>query len=569
VSAKNSPKLRVAKIFQPLFTDTRRKNILRGGRGSAKSWVTADYCITRAIAEPTRILCTREFQKTISESVHNLLSKRIEDLGVRDAFKITNNKITCSNGSEFIFAGIRTNVDEIKSMEGIDICWVEEAQNMSQYSLDILIPTIRKEGSILVFTFNPFKDTDPVYALSETPDEDTLVITANYDDNPFFPDVLRKEMERDKQMDWDKYEWVWLGKCKGVSAAQIFKGKYKVETFDTPDGVQFYYGADWGFSSDPAAIIRSYIVGNTLYIDYTAGGVGIDLDDLPSMFNSIPGSRLHPIPADRSRPETIAHMKNRGYNVYGAEVWNGSVEDGIEYLKNFDMIVVHPRCTQVIEEFEFYQYKVDRQTNAVLPIIVDRYNHWIDALRYSHVNRMRSVTSGSVYKDFNMKSLTAPFEASGTVFTGTFASPGRVLTISAVAKGGAFFILSDYAMNGILDFDKLKERFPRHVSHIWFPMLVPEEVPPILLQQAWSRQIEPAIGPVFPAEGEGTDTMNKLFSNKSLFIVDNNYSLIGALTERAYRLDGMLETQRTTTELVRMCELAEYTIWRMAGRMAA
>ena len=241
IRRKPETALQIPKIFMPLFTNTKRKNFLRGGRGSAKSWVAADYCILAAIDRKVRVLCTREFQKTIAESVHNLISKRIEMLGLSPYFTITNSKIRCtSTGSEFIFAGIRTNVDEIKSMEGIDICWVEEAQNMSQYSLDILIPTIRKDGSILIFTFNPFKDTDPVYVMSETPDENTLVITANFYDNPFFPEVLRMEMEADKKNDYDKYEWVWLGKCKGVSAAQVFRGKYRRAEFDTPDGVQFY-----------------------------------------------------------------------------------------------------------------------------------------------------------------------------------------------------------------------------------------------------------------------------------------------------------------------------------------
>lgn len=200
---------------------------------------------------------------------------------------------------------------------------------------------------------------------------------------------------------------------------------------------------------------------------------------------------------------------------------------------------------------------------------MDKYNHLIDALRYAHVNRMRSVTSGSVYKDFNVKCLIAPFEVAGTVFTGTYASPGRVLTVSAVAKNGAFIIVSDYAMNGELDFEKIISRFSKACDHVWFPLAVSDDVSPLHIQKAMNRNIEPGVGFFLPAEGEGTELVNRLFANKSLFLTDHNHALIGALTERSFRTDGQLESQRAVTELVRYCELTEYTIWRMHGRMAS
>jgi len=560
--------LQIPEIYKELFEAPKRKNILYGGRGSAKSWTVAQFCIVTALTRKVRILCTREYQKTIAESVHNLLSKCIDELGYGSNFTITNNKITAFNGSEFIFAGIRTNVDEIKSMEGIDICWGEEAQTISQYSLDILIPTIRKPGSILVFTFNPFKDDDPIYKMAMQPDADTLVIRANYPDNPFFPDVLRKEMERDKELDFDKYEWVWLGLCKGISAAQIFKGKYEVRPFDVPPNVQFYYGADWGFAQDPATVIRSFIVGNTLYIDQEAWGIGVELDDLPAFYNTVAGTSLYPIPADNSRPETISFMKSRGYNVYGAEKWNGSVEDGITYLRNFTKIVIHPDCKRTKEEFDLYQYKVDRQTTEVLRVPMDKYNHCIDALRYAHVNRMRSVTSGSVYQGLTVRSLVAPFDISGTVFTGTFASPGRTLTVSLVMSNGAFYIIDDAAMNGPLDFDILLENFSKKCNHIWFPFINPEDMNPSLLLDAQEKGIEPAVGTLLPSEGEGTKLINRLLANNALFLFNTTFSVSGALTERTYRTEGALETKRNINEMVHLCELVEYTVWRAQGRLS-
>ena len=191
----NKNQVQIPDVFKPLFLSPKRKNLIYGGRGSAKSHTVARYIISRAVHSCVRVLCTRELQKSIAESVHSLLSACIEEMGVAPFFTIQRDKIIGRNGSTFLFTGVRSNVQEIKSMEGIDICWVEEAQAMSQHSLDVLIPTIRKDGSILIFTFNPFKDSDPIYKLAVSPTDDCLVIKANHNDNPFFPEELRKEIE--------------------------------------------------------------------------------------------------------------------------------------------------------------------------------------------------------------------------------------------------------------------------------------------------------------------------------------------------------------------------------------
>lgn len=366
----------VPKIFQPLFKTPKRKNFIYGGRGSAKSYSVAQYLVFRAFHNKVKILCTRELQKSISDSVHALLSEVIEKMGVSDFFEIQKNAIYGKNGSSFIFAGIRSNSSEIKSLQGVDIAWFEEAQAMSRESYDVLVPTIRNENSILIFTFNPFKDTDPVYIEMKNADENTLVIKANYTDNPYFPEVLRLEMERDKKTDYDRYLWIWEGQCLGLSDAQIFRGKYTVKEFVTPKNAEFHYGCDWGFATDPTVIVRSFIIGNTLYIDQCAGQVHCDLEDTPSLFNQVEGTSIYPIYADNARPETISFMRSKHYNVIAAEKWAGSVEDGITYLRSFSEIIIHPRCKGVIEEFELYQYKVDKQTGEILREPVDKWNHY-------------------------------------------------------------------------------------------------------------------------------------------------------------------------------------------------
>ena len=373
---KQTVKLTVPKIYQPLFKGAKRRNFIYGGRGSGKSWAIAQYCVLRAYQSKIKILCCRELQKSIADSVHALLSDVIVRMGLSDFFTIQKNAIYGANGSVFIFAGIKSNVSEIKSMENVSIAWFEEAQAMSRESYDVLVPTIRAKDSILIFTFNPFKDIDPVYVEMKNADENSLVIKANYSDNPYFPEVLRLEMERDKKNDYNRYLWIWEGECLGLSDAQIFRGKYEVKEFETPKNAEFHYGCDWGFATDPTTLVRSFVIGNTLYIDQAVGAVGCDLEDTPSLFNKIDGSSIYPIYADCARPETISFMRNRKFNVIACDKWAGSVEDGIQYLRSFSKIVIHPRCKGVIEEFELYQYKVDKQTNEVLREPLDKFNHY-------------------------------------------------------------------------------------------------------------------------------------------------------------------------------------------------
>lgn len=358
--------------------------VLYGGRGGAKSWGVSIYLIIRALKSKILILCTREVQNTIKDSVHKLLSDSIERMSLEKLFVIKRDEIVCRNGSKFIFKGLRHNSGEIKSTEGIDICWIEEAHNITQESLDFLIPTVRKESSQIIFTFNPQDMDAPVYRNYVLKDRDELTkIKINYNDNPFFPDVLRKEMEYDKQNDYDKYLHVWEGEPKTITDACIFKGKFVVDYFDTHEKVDYYYGADWGFSNDPTCIIRCYIHDNNLYIDQEAYGVGIEIDEIPQLFDSVPGARINKIRADNSRPDTISYLNRIGWIIRPARKGQNSVQDGIEFIKKFKKIYIHERCKNTAYEFKSYSYKKDRLTEEILPIIVDKDNHCIDSLRYA------------------------------------------------------------------------------------------------------------------------------------------------------------------------------------------
>ncbi|EGT5186439.1 PBSX family phage terminase large subunit [Cronobacter sakazakii] len=378
-------KLSFAPKFKPLFKPIRYK-VFRGGRGGAKSWGIARALVIMAASKKLRILCTREVQNSIKDSVHKLLKDQIEMLGLNPWFRITNEMITSACGSEFLFKGLRFDPLGIKSTEGVDICWVEEAQSVSADSWDILIPTIRKEGSEIWVSFNPGEETDPTYQrFVVNPPDDCVTVEVNYYDNPYLPDTLRKEMEYCKRIDYEAYEHIWLGKPKSISEAVIFKRRYKVEAF--PDDLwqqadRLFFGADFGFANDPSTLIRMFMLENKLYIEYEAYGVGVELDEMPQFYDSIPEARRWPIKADNARPETISHIARKGFSIDAAAKWKGSVEDGIAYLKGFEEIIIHERCKHTADEFRLYSYKVDKKTNEILPVIVDAHNHCIDAIRY-------------------------------------------------------------------------------------------------------------------------------------------------------------------------------------------
>jgi phage terminase large subunit len=346
--------------------------------------------IILAVQSKMRVLCAREFQNSIGESVHRLLADQIYSMGFEHLFEIQKTTIRGRNGSEFIFAGIRNNATKIKSMEGVDVCWVEEAETISERSWEILIPTIRKPGSEIWVTFNPNEKDDPSYVrfITNQP-PDAQVVEVNWTKNPWFPEELRVEKDYLYRIDPEAAAHVWGGKCRTNGNAQIFRGRYVVEAFTTPvdPPPRWFHGLDFGFSGDPTALVRAFTTGEPpfedLWIDEERGGFGIEIDEYPKLLRTLDTAKKWPIKADNSRPESISYVKRQGFNIVAADKWGGSVEDGIAHLKAFNKIHIHPRCVHLREEMRLYSYKVDRLTSEVLPIIVDKHNHYIDALRYA------------------------------------------------------------------------------------------------------------------------------------------------------------------------------------------
>lgn len=234
----------------PFATERRRHKIARGGRGSGKSWGVARILAAKAYSEPLRILCVREVQKSIKESSHRLLGDTIDSMGLGGFFDVQQTVIKAPNGSEFAFAGLQDHTaDSLKSYEGFDICWIEEAHTVTDRSAQTLIPTIRKPGSELWWTYNPDGEEDFIHQKAEAPDENTLVVTINHQDNPWFPAELELERKALQKLNQDLYDHVWEGQCRSVSGI-LFKREW-FNFYDVlPTRLHLYIASDYAVTPD-------------------------------------------------------------------------------------------------------------------------------------------------------------------------------------------------------------------------------------------------------------------------------------------------------------------------------
>lgn len=405
------------RAFQPFLTNTARYQGLKGGRGGSKSHFVAGQLVEEMVSDHTRAACVREVQNSIKDSVKQLIEDKIRLYGVGHKFKITEREIVCpSTDSLMIFRGLQNHTaTSIKSLEGFNRPWYEEAQSLTKRSLELATPTFRVPGTIQRFTWNPDLPTDPVDVmfLENRYDSDYLCAHVNYYDNPWFPEDLRKDQQRDKRRDKEKHDHVWLGGYRKNSDSQVFRN-WKVARFDAPPaGTPLYFGADWGFSIDPTVLICCFVIGRTLYVWREVWQIGCAVDRRGALFDQIDPSwsrdklfdpnwrsiaRRNVITADSAEPSTIDFMQRNGFpQMQPAVKGANSVEEGVNFLQGYD-IVVHPDCkfggtSHVETELRLYSYKVDKKTGMVLPVLADKDNHVIDALRYALESVRRATTS--------------------------------------------------------------------------------------------------------------------------------------------------------------------------------
>jgi len=407
-----------ARAYTPLLQPSRYKGV-HGGRGSAKSHFFADHLLENALARRgLRWVCVREVQKSLDQSVKLLLEDKIKEYGLLGDFGIMHNQIVTPGNGIFSFQGMQDHTaNSIKSLEGYDGVWVEEAQTLSDRSLTLLRPTIRKEDSELWFSWNPENDTDPVDKLlrKDKPDN-SIVIATTWRDNPWFPDVLRREMEWDRRIDFEKYQNVWEGTYQKRSQSRVFKN-YRVEEFTAPANAMFNIGADWGFSVDPSTLIRCYeeridpVTGQPwprkrLYIDHECYAIGVEIEFLPGFFDGLvcgctidlntgkaigdcrnpkfhAWARNFAVIADSSRPDTISHLRRHGYQgMEAAKKGQNSVKEGVQFLQGYE-IIIHPRCRHTLDEFNNYSFVIDKLSGIVTNELEDKKNHIIDPMRYA------------------------------------------------------------------------------------------------------------------------------------------------------------------------------------------
>ena len=380
-----------------LFEKSRYK-VLYGGRGGAKSWGIARALLILGAKSELRILCAREFQTSIRDSVHKLLCDQIENLGLLGFYEITQTSIRGKNGTEFSFVGLKNNVGNVKSYEGVDIAWVEEAQTTSRLSWNVLIPTIRKEGSEIWISFNPELETDETYQrfVVNAP-EDAKIVKINWSDNPWFPETLRMEKDALRIRDNNAYLNVWEGLCRRTVDGAVFAKEIEMADleeritrvpYDPIKPVHAVFDLGW---SDNTAIWFVQFIGMEIRVirfmesnQKTMAWYLAEMQKFGYVYDTmwLPHDAKHKLIAANGRTmESI--VRSAGYKVQVLE--RIPVVDSIDAARSifskcyFDRI----NCDQGLQCLRHYRYDVDPETKQFSKNpIHDIYSHGADAFRY-------------------------------------------------------------------------------------------------------------------------------------------------------------------------------------------
>lgn len=392
--------IQLAPKLVPVFQGPARYRGARGGRGSSKTRGFATmaavdgYRLGRAGVSGA-IMCAREHLNSLDESsLEEVKQAIIATPWLNAYYEIGEKYVRSKDGNiKFTFTGLRHNITAIKGKARILRCWVDEAEDVSEIAWRTLIPTIRDQAedsswqSEIWITWNPAnRDSATNKRFIQNPPESAKIVELNWQDNPWFPESMEIERQEDYVKRPDTYDHVWEGQYLTITEAQIFKDHFEVRAFEPEDSWSGpYHGLDFGFSQDPTAAVQTYVYDNVLYIRREAVKKKLALDaTAPFLAQQIPQMAMHVIRADSARPESINYLSRHGMpRIVGAKKGKGSVEDGIEHIKSYDRVVIHPDCAETAREFRNYSYKIDRMSGDILPIIVDANNHCIDSVRYA------------------------------------------------------------------------------------------------------------------------------------------------------------------------------------------
>ena len=385
--------------FRRLFDRDWREAAVYGGRYSLKSHTVARFLLIRARQERTRIACFREFQNSISESSHQLLKDLIQKYKLTD-FEVTNNSIINKvNGSDFLFKGLWNNEQSIKSIEGIDIAWVEEAQTVSKNSIEVLVPTVRKDGSQIVYTYNRLLEDDPVHTrLVVEGRPNTLIINVNYDvavRHKMIPDVVLAEINDDKEKRPNLYKHKWLGEPNS-SELRIYKDWNVID--EVPHHARLKRrGLDFGYTNDPSALVDIYEYDGGWVIDEQLYQKGMLNKQLSDFIAQLPESQILVV-GDSAEPKSIDEMKLYGTNILGAEKKNGGSTKTDTYIKwsiglvQDQKISVTKRSINTIKEKGAYIWMVDKDGKILNEEDPRCANHAMAAIRYGLVSLISKPT---------------------------------------------------------------------------------------------------------------------------------------------------------------------------------
>jgi phage terminase large subunit len=410
---KGSLDIRYPQKLEPSFFNTSSNRydtiVWHGGRGSAKSEALVLLGVVESFVDDGVILCAREIQKSISDSLYASIVAKITELNLQDKFNINQSEIiNLDTGAKFIFYGLKTNVNSLKSIKNLRVILVDEAENVSQNSWDIIRPTPRYRNTRLYVVFNPRFETDPTYKEFVTnADENTLVTKINWRDNPWFPPSLERQRQRSLKGDIGKYNWIWEGDFLKISEKSVLGRQLSVDYFDIDESYgDPLIGIDWGFSGDPNVIVECYHRGNVLYLRKCGIKLRVPLRTTADWLKTkVPNVAFYPSRADCARPETINLVAEDLRLVKACSKWAGSIEDGVSLMQTFDKIIIHPKCgatqdeqEEIIAELYGYSYKVtnkDTPQQDVTAVIDDKSNNVADAIRYAIEPLIRKAKKGA------------------------------------------------------------------------------------------------------------------------------------------------------------------------------